>query len=96
MERAEMLTIFDYDGWATEKVLKATETLTPDQFSAPQQCGHNSIRDTLVHMLSAGWIWRLRCQEGLSPDQFIEASLFPTPSALRDRMVGEQTALRDY
>jgi uncharacterized damage-inducible protein DinB len=50
---------YAYSDWANRKLLKVVEELTPEEFTI---CGqHQSIRTTLVHMLSAEWGWLARC-----------------------------------
>jgi len=54
----ELITNFyEYDSWATEKLLKTLEQLTPEQYTAPGCSGHGSIRDTLAHLLNVQYGW---------------------------------------
>ena len=96
MDIDEIITLFNYNCWATEKVMKSSENLSANQFTAQIQCSHGSIRGTFVHILSAEWIWRLRCQEGISPDQFIDENLFPTLESIKPRLFDEQSIMRTY
>jgi uncharacterized damage-inducible protein DinB len=50
--------LYQYNGWATRRVLDAAEQLTSQQLHAPGQAGHGSIRDTVLHLLEAhrGWL----------------------------------------
>jgi uncharacterized damage-inducible protein DinB len=55
----EMLrTLYEYNRWATERLLGASERLTPQQWLAPGTAGRGSVRDTLVHLVSTqrGWL----------------------------------------
>jgi uncharacterized damage-inducible protein DinB len=49
---------YEYTSWANGRVLDTAAELTPDQLQAPGGSGCGSIRDTLVHMMSAhrGWL----------------------------------------
>lgn len=49
---------YEYTCWATGHVLDTASALTSEQLLAPGGAGHGSIRDTLVHMMSAhrGWL----------------------------------------
>ncbi len=96
MEINDILTLCDYNCWATEKIMQSTANLSVDQFTSPTACSHGSLRGTIVHILSAEWIWRLRCQEGISPDQFIDANLFKTSASLKLRLVDEQSKIREF
>ncbi len=77
MEINDILTLCDYNCWATEKIMQSTANLSVDQFTSPTACSHGSLRGTIVHILSAEWIWRLSCQEGKSSDQCIYAGIYP-------------------
>jgi uncharacterized damage-inducible protein DinB len=51
-------SLYDFNRWATERVLDAAEGLTAQQWLAPGAAGHGSIRDTLAHQIRAqkGWL----------------------------------------
>jgi uncharacterized damage-inducible protein DinB len=67
--------LFDYGYWANKRVFEAIARLTPEQFRQPVAGSHGSIRNTLVHALSAEWGWLSRCGgpargPALQPDDF--------------------------
>ena len=92
----DIITLFNYNYWATEKIMKLAANLSTEQFISQTPCSHGSLRGTIVHILSAEWIWRLRCQKGKSPDQFIVEDVFPTSEPLRLRLIEEQSKMRRY
>jgi uncharacterized damage-inducible protein DinB len=96
MNRSDILTLFDYNDWANGRIAAAAERVRDEQFVAPANVSHGSLRNTLVHMLSADWIWRLRCQEGISPESLLSFDDYPTFAAVRDRWDKESAALRGY
>jgi uncharacterized damage-inducible protein DinB len=55
-----------YNRWATERMLDAASQLSEEQFSQDMGSSFPSIRDTLVHIMSAEWVWLSRLQ-GSSP-----------------------------
>ena len=56
---------------------------------------HGSLFGTLVHILSAEWVWRVRCQEHMSPPALLRAEDFGSLGALESRWrEEEQTMLR--
>ena len=61
MTVADLNTLYDYGYWANEKLFEAISQLTQEQFTEPVGGGHESIRNTLVHVLSAEWGWLNRC-----------------------------------
>ena len=96
MNQSDILTLFDYNDWANGRIAAVAERVSDEQFRAPANVSHGSLRDTLVHMLSADWVWRLRCQEGISPESLLSFDDFPTFAAVQKRWAKESAALRDY
>jgi uncharacterized damage-inducible protein DinB len=96
MQISELRLLYDYSYWATGRILEAVERLGPERFTAIQGHGCGSLQSTLVHMLSAEWIWRTRCQEGVSPTAMLDPRDFPTLAALRERWATEEAAMRGY
>jgi uncharacterized damage-inducible protein DinB len=52
-----MRTTYDYNTWATARVLDGLEGLTEEEYNAPDCSGNGSIRDTLAHLLTCQWGW---------------------------------------
>ena len=57
--------LFDYGHWADRKLFDVISQLTPAQFTQPVAGSHGSIRNTMVHVLSAEWGWLDRCGGGV-------------------------------
>jgi uncharacterized damage-inducible protein DinB len=62
MKEANMLadalrTMYEYNRWATERLLDTADQLTPEQLHTPGNAGHGSVRDTLVHLISTQRRW---------------------------------------
>ena len=53
--------LFDYGYWANRKLFDVLSLLTPEQFTQPVAGSYGSIRNTMVHALSAEWGWLGRC-----------------------------------
>lgn len=66
MTPAELRLLIDYHYWARDRMLDALDHLTADAFAAPMGSSFGSIRDTVVHLCSAEWIW-LQRWHGTSP-----------------------------
>ena len=73
----DLQTLTDYHYWARDRLLEAVEPLTTEQFTRDLANSFPSVRDTLVHLYGAEWIWCARW-EGESPDAM------PSPSAFGD------------
>ena len=96
MNTNDILTLYDYNYWATARVLNAAAQLTPEQFTAPAGLSHGSVRGALVHILGAEMIWRLRCAEGISLAALPGEKDFPTVDVLRERWADEEQQMRAY
>lgn len=67
--------LYDYGYWANRKLFRVISQLTPEQFTRPVGGSYGSVRNTLVHALSAEWGWLSRCggpERGprLDPDDY--------------------------
>lgn len=97
MDKVSLATLYDYSFWATARILDTTQKAGDEAFIAPRpELNESSLRNTMAHILSAEWIWRTRCQEGVSPTALIDPQSFPTIDALAERWSQEQTAMRLY
>lgn len=84
MNAADLSRLLEYRVWARERVLSAAEGLTVPDYTRPLVSSFPSVRDTLVHILSADLIWASRLG-GVSPDGHLHPGDFPDVSALRAR-----------
>lgn len=71
----DLEVLYDYGYWANNKLFRLISQLTPEQFVQPVAGSYGSIRNTLVHILSAEWGWLDRCggsERGprLNPDDY--------------------------
>ena len=53
--------LYEYGYWANRHLFEVISKLTPEQFTQSLGSGFGSIRNTLVHILSAEWGWLDRC-----------------------------------
>ena len=82
MNREAMQEFYEYNTWANGKTLDSLEPLSNEAFAAPMGGSFASIRDTVVHILGAEWIWWQRCI-GERPKGLLDAALFPDVASLR-------------
>lgn len=66
MTSMEARDLYAYNRWANRQMLAAVRPLGADEFTRDMKNSFPSIRDTLVHILYAEWIWLSRWQ-GVSP-----------------------------
>ncbi len=70
-------SLYRHSAWATERLIEVCETLTDDQLDAPRDSAAGSIRETLVHTLSAEQYYLSRVGAASPPDAVIEGATFP-------------------
>jgi uncharacterized damage-inducible protein DinB len=81
MTLQELQTLCDYNRWANQRIVDACRALTPEQFTRDLGSSFPSVRDTMVHIMLAEWVWLERCR-GTSPTKFQPSSDFPTLPAV--------------
>jgi uncharacterized damage-inducible protein DinB len=94
MRIQDLMILYEYNYWATERILVAAAHVSQQQWSAPSR--HNgSLHRTLLHTLDSEFGWRMLCQHNqLTPD-LTEAD-FPTLDMMIQRWDEEETAMRAY
>jgi uncharacterized damage-inducible protein DinB len=80
----EIRGLYDFNRWANDRILDATSALPPDELERDLHSSFPSIRDTLVHMLFAEWVWLARWQ-GTSPVEAPADWDLTTHAAIRAR-----------
>src|SRR5262245_5164705 len=73
--------LYDYGYWANKKLLAVVSQLTPEQFTQNVAGSYGSVRNTLVHTLSAEWGWLDRCG-GHVRGPALKADDYPTAASL--------------
>jgi uncharacterized damage-inducible protein DinB len=53
--------LFDYGYWANARLFDAISPLTAEEFTRTVAGSYGSLRNTLVHVMSAEWGWVDRC-----------------------------------
>lgn len=93
MTSSEAVTLLDYHYWALDRVLKAVDGLTEDQYTRDLGNSFKSIKDTLVHTYSAEWIWHCRWT-GQSPSGLLDPAAFPDLLSLKQTWTGHEAKMR--
>ena len=87
--------IYNYNYWATGKILEASNKVTEKQFLEPASFPFGGLRGTLVHILDAEFGWR-----GLFENKSFNADLkpddFATVKSVEERAREEEKAMRAY
>ena len=69
--------LYQYNRWATERILDQAGGLTPQELHAPGVTGHGSIRDTLLHLINTQQSWLSWWDGSLSAQEAYGLSLNP-------------------
>jgi len=85
----------DYNSWANARTLNSVAALTPEQFARDLGSSFKSVRDTLVHVMGAEWVWLQRLQ-GKAPTGLPPAAEFPTLASVSDRWKDVAHAWQNY
>jgi uncharacterized damage-inducible protein DinB len=60
MNKKELQLFFEYDAWADMLLFESAAALSGGQYRKDHGTSFGSIHGTLVHILSANWIWSAR------------------------------------
>jgi uncharacterized damage-inducible protein DinB len=71
MNRDDIQLLFEYDRWANKSSLQAASTLSGDQFTRDLGGSFESVRDTLVHIISGEWGWLTIWKERSLTSEFV-------------------------
>jgi uncharacterized damage-inducible protein DinB len=83
MRVEELTVLYEYDNWANKRLFPVVLQLTPEQFTQPVGGQYASIRDVLVHMVSAEWGWLSRCG-GAERGPTLRAANYPTAASVSE------------
>jgi uncharacterized damage-inducible protein DinB len=82
MHASDLRTLIHYNYWAHDRMLDAVAKLSQDQYLKPLGNSFSSVRDTVVHIYGAEWIWFTRFK-GQSPTELPKATEFADLASLR-------------
>jgi uncharacterized damage-inducible protein DinB len=95
MNVEDFRTLYDFNSWANHRTLDACAALTPEQFTRDLGSSFGSVRDTLVHICGAEWIW-LERWHGRAPTEIPTPAGFPDFESVRRRWAEVERNLLDY
>ena len=91
----DLETLYDYAYWANKKLFPVILQLTPDEFTKSVAGSYGSIRNTLVHVLSAEWGWLSRCGGKERPARLNPAD-YPTAESLIEMWTKVEGYMREF
>jgi uncharacterized damage-inducible protein DinB len=95
MRASDILRLYDYSCWANRKLLAVIATIPDDEFTRSVSGSYGSIRNTLVHVLSAEWGWLDRCG-GMPRGDRLNAEDFPSLQSVVDAWERVESAMRTF
>ena len=95
MSYEAVIALLDYHYWARDRMLDAVARIPPLEFHRDLGNSFGSIRSTLVHLVSAEWIWCSRW-EGNGPSAHLAPEDFGTVQDIRSRWEEEERRVRDF
>jgi uncharacterized damage-inducible protein DinB len=81
MTHGDLNTLVEFNYWARDRMLESVSALDAGQYLKPMGNSFSSVRDTVVHIYSAEWIWCSRWH-GTSPSARLNASDYPDMEAV--------------
>ena len=87
--------LFQYNQWADRRMVEACSALTNEQFTRDLGSSFRSVRDTLVHLYGAEWVWNERI-EGRSPTSLVAGAGFPDLASVRAKLEEMDSYYIDY
>jgi len=91
----ELRTMYEYGYWANRQLHPVLSGLTAEEFTRPLAGGHASIRNTLVHAMSAEWGWMDRCG-GPPRGPALAPADYPSLAALTARWREIESSMREF
>jgi len=91
----DLEVLYDYGYWANRKLFDVIAQLTPEQFTQPVAGSYESIRNTMVHVLSAEAGWLDRCG-GPKRGPRLNPADFPTAESVTQACHRVETQVREF
>jgi len=95
LDARALAALHDYACWANRRLFEAVARLTPEEFTRSVAGGHASVRDALVHVLSAEWGWLERCG-GPARGARLEPRDYPTAASLAQVWARVEAHAREF
>jgi uncharacterized damage-inducible protein DinB len=95
MTHRDLLTLVEFNYWARDRMFDSVSSLMADQFVQPLGNSFSSVRDTLVHIYSAEWVWFMRWQ-GTSPTEPLKPQDYPDLATVTAEWRDLESRIRAY
>lgn len=95
MRVKDLERLYDYSCWANRRLMGVVSRLTPEQFTQSVAGSYGSVRNTLVHVLSAEWGWLERCG-GPARGERLNPQDYPTVDSLVQAWARVEESMRTF
>jgi uncharacterized damage-inducible protein DinB len=95
MNKEDIQHLYRYNRWANATVLKSVTPLSAEELTRQLGGSYPSVRETLVHIMGAEWIW-LRRWKGVSPTALLSAVEFPDLGSIKARWPQIESEQMDF
>jgi uncharacterized damage-inducible protein DinB len=95
MRSADLQLIWEYNGWANEKIFAAAAGLSPEQLRQEVHSGYGTLFGSLLHIYDTEYGWRTLIQHGNDSPVITEQDV-PTLDELTARSREEAAAWASY
>jgi len=91
----DLEALYDYNYWANRKLFGVLSQLKPEEFTKSVAGSYGSVRNTLVHVMSAEWGWLDRCG-GHPRGAKLKGDDYPTLDSLVSRWKNVEGYIREF
>jgi uncharacterized damage-inducible protein DinB len=95
MNIQDIRNLINFHYWGRNRILDAVDLITPEQFTKDVGGSFGSVRNTLVHTLSAECVWLARWRSD-TPPGWLVADTFATNAAVRIAWIDHERKLRAF
>lgn len=95
MTLEQIKTLFDFDRWATQRILEVASALQPEKYLQDLASSHGGIHGTFVHAFAADTIWLERLT-GAPRHPMITAAEIPNLATLREEWNRWRGSMDEY
>ncbi|RPI87419.1 MAG: hypothetical protein EHM41_05085 [Chloroflexi bacterium] len=96
MQLQDIITLAEYHAWANQRLMRRAAHLTNEQLHTKSWLSQETIFRTLAHLLDVQWSWRMACESGWLPMEYITAEDFDKIQQLRKSWQTDDLALINY
>jgi uncharacterized damage-inducible protein DinB len=95
MDLQTLCLLYEFNAWADRRTAESCAVLSPEQFTQDMKSSFHSVRDTLVHIFGAEWLW-LERWNGRMPTAFPWAPNFTDLAMVRARWLEVERDLLNF